>query len=576
MDLLQKKITSLEEENKTLRAETSQLVKETDEVEEQERRLMADITDQLNSANYQYDGLNLELERHKEENKLQHEQILNLTQKLTEAEIRLHQLTSENEEQISRLSITEENQNLLAGELAEYKVRYQEVLSLLQETQDQLRQQRKRAQPTVRSNLMPGIAALGCPPGESLQAELMETSLFSDNSLDSGIASDRGGLLMGHIAGYKKVFETVRCATKAGHYADGMTASQLGAMSMSSASQTRMSSFAYPASNYKGGSSIYSNSTYPASYEGSMGAKTFSRESLVSDSEDCYPAKAPTGIPGAPGAKDLEAALKRLTPAEVLVRRTMLSNAPPGTYSYDDSANARTGIRTPDSIMSTGSSGLSCISSNHWRLPEKLQIIKPMEGSQTLHAWNRLATPTLGGLLDERPGVTIRGGRGLDELGLHLYSLSDVEEDADENPGKQYQMCSSIYTFTNSTVMHPDDGMSVTSSLPQSQMSSRINSISSSRQPRLVILLDKCKRLKTIYIEFKNSCKFFLDYCSAPSTPRQGLSRRNSCSTFSVSSGLASMLNERGIKAVTPSALNTPAGPNYSPTVTPCNSPGKL
>lgn len=60
---------------------------------------------------------------------------------------------------------------------------------------------------------------------------------------------------------------------------------------------------------------------------------------------------------------------------------------------------------------------------------------------------------------------------------------------------------------------------------------------------------------------------------SQPSTPRQGLSRRNSCSTYSVSNGLASMLNERGIKAVTPSALNTPAGPNFSPTVTPCNSP---
>lgn len=194
--------------------------------------------------------------------------------------------------------------------------------------------------------------------------------------------------------------------------------------------------------------------------------------------------------------------------------------------------------------MSTGSSGLSSLSSSHWRLPKKLEIIKPMEGSQTLHHWNRLATPTLGGLLDERPGVTIRGGRGLDELGLHLYSLSDVEEDADENPVKQYQTYNSIYTYTNSTVMHPDDGtMSVTSSLPQSQMSSRLSSISSSRQP------------------------------SAPSTPRQGLSRRNSCSTFSVNSGLASMLNERGIKAVTLSALNTPAGPNYSPTVTPCNSP---
>lgn len=171
----------------------------------------------------------------------------------------------------------------------------------------------------------------------------------------------------------------------------------------------------------------------------------------------------------------------------------MLSNAPPGTYTYNDegpSGLLPLGIRTPDSIMSTGSSGLSGISSNHWRLPEKLQIVKPMEGSQTLHHWNRLATPTLSGLLDERPGVTIRGGRGLDELGLHLYSLSDVEEDADDYPnlGKQFQTYGSVYTYTNSTVMHPDDGMSITSSLPQSQMSSRLASVSSSRQPRYVVL----------------------------------------------------------------------------------------
>lgn len=299
-----------------------------------------------------------------------------------------------------------------------------------------------------------------------------------------------------------------------------------------------------------------------------MGAKSYSRESLTSDSEDNYPAKAPQGVPGAPGAKDLEAALKRLTPATVLARRSMLSNAPPGTYTYDEGPSGLPlGIRTPDSIMSTGSSGLSGISSNHWRLPEKLQIVKPMEGSQTLHHWNRLATPTLSGLLDERPGVTIRGGRGLDELGLHLYSLSDVEEDADDYPGKQFQTYGSVYTYTNSTVMHPDDGMSITSSLPQSQMSSRLASVSSSRQPRYAVEYCLCQ-----------SAKLYCDllYCfSPPQTPRHGLSRRNSCSTFSVNLGLASMLNERGIKAVTPSALNTPAGPNYSPTVTPCNSPGK-
>lgn len=48
------------------------------------------------------------------------------------------------------------------------------------------------------------------------------------------------------------------------------------------------------------------------------------------------------------------------------------------------------------------------------------------------------------------------------------------------------------------------------------------------------------------------------------------LSRRNSTTTFSTNYGLAAMLNERGIKAITPSALATPT---FSATATPCNSP---
>lgn len=101
----------------------------------------------------------------------------------------------------------------------------------------------------------------------------------------------------------------------------------------------------------------------------------------------------------------------------------MLSHAPAGTYTYDD--NVPAGCRTPDSIMSLGgysvtASGFSNSNYPQWRLPEKLQIVKPMEGSQTLRNWKSLATPTLSGLLEERPGVTIRGGRGLDELGLQV------------------------------------------------------------------------------------------------------------------------------------------------------------
>lgn len=145
----------------------------------------------------------------------------------------------------------------------------------------------------------------------------------------------------------------------------------------------------------------------------------------------------------------------------------------------------------------------------------------------------------MSGLLHENERVKVRGEKGLDELGMQLYSLADVEEDIEDLPGKQFESSPCIYTYTNSCVMHPDDGTSsITFSLPPSQMSSRMES----RQT------------------------------TCPSTPRS-LSRRNSCSTFSVNMGLASMLNERGIKAVTPSCLNTPSGANFSPTVTPCNSP---
>ncbi|XP_035905666.1 trafficking kinesin-binding protein milt isoform X3 [Anopheles stephensi] len=590
LELLQRKVKQLEDENKSLRTETAQLVKETDECEEQERRLMADIANQLTTANSEFDGLNLELERLKEENRLQHEQIISLTGRLAEAEIRLHQLTSENEEASSLLSITKENQNLLAGELAEFKLRYQEVLNLLQETQEQLRRQRKRSQPLARSSLIPGITGMPAAP-DSLQSELMETSLYSEHSLDSGIDSVRGGLgggggvggssIMGglmsatgtqQVPAYRKVFETVRSASRANPNGFSDSFSQLGSMTMSSSSQPRMAPYVYPGlggttgnnmgggnagittmtHSYKSGSSVYS--TMYGGGGSSLGGRSYSRESLTADSEDGYPGPAQTGIPGAPGAKDLEAALKRLTPAEVLARRAMLQHAPLGTYSYDEQPTGiPLGCRTPDSIMSTGSSGLSGLSSSatgsgngQWRLPEKLQIVKPIEGSQTLHHWSRLATPTLSGLLEERPGVTIRGGRGLDELGLQTYSLSDVEEDEDteDHPGKRFQSFGCTYTYTNSTVLHPDDGTAaVTFSLPPSQMSSQMASECPTRQP------------------------------TAPSTPRSSLSRRNSCSTFSVNMGLASMLNERGIKAVTPSALNTPAGPNFSPTVTPCNSP---
>ena len=58
--------------------------------------------------------------------------------------------------------------------------------------------------------------------------------------------------------------------------------------------------------------------------------------------------------------------------------------------------------------MSWSRNSNSSLSGRIHRLPDKLRIIKPLEGSLTLHHWSRLATPHLGGVLEERLGVAIK------------------------------------------------------------------------------------------------------------------------------------------------------------------------
>lgn len=74
-------------------------------------------------------------------------------------------------------------------------------------------------------------------------------------------------------------------------------------------------------------------------------------------------------------------------------------------------------------------SGYGSASSFGFRMPEKLQIVKPMEGSATLHQWQRLATPNLAGIFEERDGVQIKHEQPLNEFNPTTYSLLDVEEE---------------------------------------------------------------------------------------------------------------------------------------------------
>lgn len=50
-------------------------------------------------------------------------------------------------------------------------------------------------------------------------------------------------------------------------------------------------------------------------------------------------------------------------------------------------------------------------------------------GSVTLHHWQELAKPNLGGILDPRPGVLTKHFRQLDVDLEEVYNLNDLEED---------------------------------------------------------------------------------------------------------------------------------------------------
>ena len=62
-----------------------------------------------------------------------------------------------------------------------------------------------------------------------------------------------------------------------------------------------------------------------------------------------------------------------------------------------------------------------------WKLPDKLRIVKPLEGSLTLHNWQQLALPSLGGIFEERRGIAFRGG---------LHHLPETDQQDNIHIGK--------------------------------------------------------------------------------------------------------------------------------------------
>ncbi|XP_031669075.1 trafficking kinesin-binding protein 2 isoform X2 [Oncorhynchus kisutch] len=407
LEALQGKMSDLEEENLALRSEARHLKTETITFEEKEQQLVSDCVKELRESNSQMVNLTEEL-AHKNEEVMRHqEEISQLLSQIVELQHRVKELALEKEELRIHLQASKDAQRSLTAELNELADRNVECVGMLHESQEEIKELRSKNTPSagMRRHLPYGLF-----PMDSLAAEI-EGTMRRELSVEDEVA------FQDQKVSQKKVFQTVRVVNE---------------------SVERAAAMATPPIPGSGGSCLV------------MTAQPFlSAQGIDQSHGRANREEVPLGKPGAPGGNDLVSALHRLS----LRRQNFLCERQFFQAERDKKLEALAGGAESDVEGSGYSSPMSSLMSSFTNLsefsvssscfktflPEKLQIVKPMEGSLTLHHWQQLAMPHLGTILDPHPGVVTKGFRPLphDALADTVYRLTDLEEDEEGGDEEQ-------------------------------------------------------------------------------------------------------------------------------------------
>uniref|UniRef100_A0A673B875 Trafficking protein, kinesin binding 2 n=1 Tax=Sphaeramia orbicularis TaxID=375764 RepID=A0A673B875_9TELE len=447
LESLQNKLQELEEENLSLRSEACQLKRDTISYEEKEQQLVNDCVKELRESNSQMVSLTDELSQKNEELLRHQEEIAQLLSQIVELQHRVKELALEKEELRIHLQASKDAQRQLTAELNELTERNAECVEMLHESQEEIKELRSKNTP---SSGMRRHLSYGLYPMDSLAAEI-EGTMRRELSIDEETA------FQDQRISQKRVFQTVR---------------SINASTAKAASAT-------PPIPGSGQSSLV------------MTAQPF---------QSAQGEEVKMGQPGSPGGNDLTRALHRLS----LRRQNFLCERQFFQAEREKKLQALIAAEA-DGENSGCSSPMGSLQCFKTFLPEKLQIVKPMEGSLTLHHWQQLAKPHLATILDPHPGVVTKGFRPLAQDAV--YRLSDMEEDEEDeehrersfgvlekgaseqgcffsifcsvqNPGKCQSSTFSTYTFTTCRILHPTDVTQVT---PSSQSSLLANTPSSMR-----------------------------------------------------------------------------------------------
>ncbi|XP_056457430.1 trafficking kinesin-binding protein 1 isoform X3 [Gadus chalcogrammus] len=439
LDSLQKKLKDLEAENISLRSEATHLETETISYEEKEQQLVNDCVKELRCANMQMSSLAEELGRKSDDASRQQEEITHLLSQIVDLQKKAKSYAVENEELTQHLGAAKDAQRQLTAELRELEDKYAECMEMLHEAQEELKNLRNKTLPLTTPRR---FHSLGLFPMDSLAAEI-EGNMRKELQMDDPDVEEQK-------LHPKRVFQTVKNLNLMRQQRSSLAPSPLnipGSNQTSSLTSGRSSRVGTPHSySTYGGSESGSGPYCPDNKAGGI------LEAHDDGSDDSN--RRPVGTPGTPGGRDLEAALRRLSLRRdnyVSERRffeeererklAYLAKEEQGEDGEEKGGSGGDPGTPTESLLSLythpslGSmwSGYSFTSRSY--LPEKLQIVKPLEGSATLHAWQLLAQPHLGGLLDHRPGVVTKGFRTLDQdqdpSEAGDWQLDQPEEDDD-------------------------------------------------------------------------------------------------------------------------------------------------
>ncbi|NXF68744.1 TRAK2 protein, partial [Ciccaba nigrolineata] len=583
LDVLQDKLRELEEENFALRSKACHLKTETITYEEKEQQLVNDCVKELRQTNAQISRITEELSEKSEELVRYQEEISSLLSQIVDLQHKLKEHVIEKEELKLHLQASKDAQRQLTAELHELQDRNAECLGMLHESQEEVKLLRSRASSVA---CLCHHQSCGAFPVDSLAAEI-------EGTMRKELSQGDESLLSKQKSQQKRVFDTVKVA----NVTRGRSSSFPAPLPIPGSNRSSVVMTAKP----------FQSGIHQLESHTQMTQRSISEKNL----KDTHS----PGQLGTPGDNDLVTALHRLS----LRRQNYLSEKQFFEEEWErkmhllaEQKEGASGCSTPtESCFSLGTNSeftdLSASSSNlRVLLPEKLQIVKPIEGSQTLFHWQQLARPNLGTILDPRPGVVTKGFTPLSDD--TVYHISDLEEDAEEegeggitfqvqqsfleekkytvakpvagiflppitsaavpltasNPGKCLSSTNSTFTFTTCRILHPSDVTQVTPSSLGVPFS--LGNAGSSMGNPVV---------STPAVSYRLSIGEFLT------------NRRDSTTTFSSTSSLAKLLQERGISAKVydspvleklpllqpPRTLPIPSTPPNSPSRSPCPSP---